>query len=303
MEKAKRGGMLQKPAIMESNRLIIFVHLPKTAGSTLRYVIERQYEASAIVKLYESDFGEEVEAIPPRQLERCCVIMGHFYFGVHAFLSKPFTYVTLLRDPVERVISHYYYARLEPAHYFHAAARKLRLQEFVEYCSRCSSESGTSLGYCSDNDQTRQLAGRCGVPSCGTSSAELLSIAKKNLAKYFSIVGIAEEFDRSLMLMKRILGWSNPFYTKQNVSRVRGCKEDLSPETLSIIEAYNALDIELYRYAKQVFEAEIRSRGKSFEREVQKFQRLNGIYGWTRVLLSNTRKGPEAQNLADLSAL
>ena len=121
---------------MESNPLIIFLHLPKTAGSTLRYVIERQYDASAIVSLYESDFGEEVGTIPSRQLEGCCVIMGHFYFGVHTFLSRPSTYITLLRDPVERVISHYYYARRAPAHYFHDAARKLRLQEFVEYCKQ-----------------------------------------------------------------------------------------------------------------------------------------------------------------------
>jgi hypothetical protein len=286
--------MLQTSAVTESKRLIIFVHLPRTAGTTLRYIIERQYDSSGIVNLYESEFGEEVAAIPSRQLDRCYVIMGHFYFGLHTLLPKPSTYITLLRDPVERVISHYYYAGQAPAHYFHDAARKLSLKEFVEYCSRCSNESGASLGYCSDNDQTRQLAGRCGVPSCGRSSEELLSIAKKNLGECFAVVGIAEEFDRSLILMKRILGWSNPFYTKQNVTRRRAGKEDFAPEALKIIEAYNALDMELYRYGTNLFHENIRAQGRSFEDELQRFKRLNRAYKSLHVLPSAMRKGTEA---------
>jgi len=279
----------------QSQRLIIFLHLPRTAGSTLRHIIERQYDPSSILNLYGSDFGEEVAAIPPTQMDRLCVVMGHFYFGVHTFLSKPFTYITLLRDPIERIISHYYYAQRAPSHYFYHAARKLSLKEFVEYCSRSSNESGTSLGYCSDNDQTRQLAGRCGVPSFGTSSDEMLSIAKRNLGE-FAMFGTAEEFDRSLILIKRILGWRNPFYTKQNVSRRRARKEDFAPETLRIIEAYNPLDIELYRYAKQLFEEKIRSQGASFERELQRFKTLNSAYSCFRVLLSAARRGTETES-------
>ena len=109
----------------------------------------------------------------------------------------------------------------------------------------------------------------------------------------FAVVGIAEEFDRSLILIKRILGWRNPFYTKQNVSRGRALKEDLAPETLRVIEAYNALDIELYRYAKQLFEENIRSQGPSFEKELQAFRMLNDTYRWLNVLLSAARRGVE----------
>ena len=105
-----------------------------------------------------------------------------------------------------------------------------------------------------DNDQTRLLAGKYGAPNSETCSYdELLSIAKENLAKYFAVVGITEEFDRSLILMKRILGWRNPFYMRRNVTRARPRKREISQETLRAIEANNKLDLELYRYAKKLF--------------------------------------------------
>jgi hypothetical protein len=47
----------------------------------------------------------------------------------------------------------------------------------------------------------------------------MLDIAKRNLASHFAVIGITEEFDRSLILMKRRLAWRHPFYTSQNVSR------------------------------------------------------------------------------------
>jgi hypothetical protein len=74
-----------------------------------------------------------------------------------------------------------------------------------------------------------------------------LNIAKKNLADHFAVVGITEEFDRSLILISRLLGWSHPFYTKQNVTRRHPHKEELPRETLRVLQAYNELDLELYR--------------------------------------------------------
>jgi hypothetical protein len=140
---------------VDAQVLIIFLHVPRTAGTTLRQILERQYAPGSILHLYESDFGEELASIPPSQPDSPRVVMGHFYFGAHAFVPKPSSYITLLRDPVERVISHYYYARQAPTHYFHDSARRLGLKEYVEYTGRMSNEAGVALGYCSDNDQTR----------------------------------------------------------------------------------------------------------------------------------------------------
>ena len=78
-----------------SQPLVVFQHLPKTAGSTLRGIIHRQYGSSRILPLYASSFGEELAAIPPSQMDRLGAVMGHFYFGAHTFLSKPYIYITI----------------------------------------------------------------------------------------------------------------------------------------------------------------------------------------------------------------
>jgi hypothetical protein len=94
--------------------MLIFLHLPKTARSALRGIIQRQYGSSSILPLDESSFGEELAAIPPSQMDRLRAVMGHFFFGAHTFLSKPSIYITVLRDPLDRVISRYYFVRRSP---------------------------------------------------------------------------------------------------------------------------------------------------------------------------------------------
>lgn len=259
--------------------LIIFLHLPKTAGSTLARIIESQYDANNILYLYESMLGEELAVSSPSQLNNLRIVMGHLYFGAHTFLSSPSTYITMLRDPVDRVISHYYFVRRDPSHYLYDSARKLSLKEYVESCNRQEP----------NNDQTRLLAGKRDESRFGICSDEMLDIAKGHLADYFTVVGITEEFDRSLILMKRNLGWRNPFYINQNVSQNRPRKEGIPFETLRVIQAYNELDIELYRFARDLFESQIRSQGPSFIKELDRFRKLNNIFGRVLPLLSFAR--------------
>src|SRR4030095_15973884 len=126
--------------------------------------------------------------------------MGHLYFGAHAFLSQPCTYLTMLRDPVDRVISHYNYVRHQPSHYLYHEACRMSLRDYVEFCGRQEP----------NNDQTRLLAGERNVPNFGQCSEEMLNIAKRNLADHFAVVGLTEEFDRSLIIMKRVFKWRDP---------------------------------------------------------------------------------------------
>ncbi len=270
---------------VQAQPLIIFLHLPKTAGMTLARIIERQYDASSVLPLYESSWGEELAAIPRREMDRLRVVMGHMYFGAHAFVDRPSTYVTVLRDPVDRVISHYYFVRRDPSHYLYESAHKMSLKEYVEFCNRQEP----------NNDQTRLLAGKCNECSFGLCSDEMLGIAKRNLAEYFAVVGITEEFDRSLILMKHTLGWHTPFYAKQNVSQDRLRKQDIPLETLRAIQAYNELDIDLYGYAKDLNQKQIRSQGPSFEDELQRFKKLNGSSGRLRTLLSVVKETTAAK--------
>jgi hypothetical protein len=75
--------------------------------------------------------------------------------------------------------------------------------------------------------------------------------AKKNLRRFFTVVGITEMFDESLSLMKNKLNWNDISYLKVLLNKQRPAKEDLSPDILAKIKSKNELDFKLYYWARQ----------------------------------------------------
>ncbi len=254
--------------------LLIFLHLPKTAGSTLARVIERQYPAAAVLSLYDSATGEELRCVPEDRMRRVRVVMGHFYFGAHRFASRPARYVTVLRDPIERVISHYYYVRRDFTHYLHGVAQELSLADYVRSCNLAEP----------NNDQTRLLCGEYQGAIPTTCIEAMLPVAKANLREHCAVVGLTEDFDRSLLLIKRWLGWKYPFYERQNVTSGRPRRADLPADTLRVLQEYNRLDIELYAYARALFQEQVSREGAWFERQLRAFKQLNAVFDTLRSL-------------------
>ncbi len=249
--------------------VIIFQHIPKTAGTTLRYIIQYQFPPSSICELYGSS-GPHVERInklknlSESQRKKIKIINTHLGFGLHKFMSQPYTYITFLREPIERVISMYYYYQKTKNPIF----QHLSLQEFVQTYGAVQNGMTKNLSGVTLKRQLLQPKDKDKVPF----SEENLDIAKKNLQTHFKLVGISEKFDESLMLLKRILGWKIPLHDKSNVSKRA---RDIPQETLSLIEKLNQFDLQLYEYAKLVFEELINQQDNSFKKEVEEFKQAN----------------------------
>lgn len=273
--------MTQLTKSAEQDRSIIFLHVPKAAGSTLNKILERQYEKKSIFFIengsHIKEFIAEFKRLPEARKREIKVFQGHIKFGLHERLPQPSTYITIIREPVERIISHYYYVLRTPRHYLYdeVTSKNMSLKDYV--CSRITTEL--------DNAQTRILSGVESV-GFGECSTENLESAKKNLQEHFSVVGLTERFDETLLLLKRALKWKNPFYIKQNVTKNRLLKEDISKDTLNIIEKYNELDIELYRYVEEMFNEAINKSAYLTEIELKQFKLLNQIYSKTYPLYS-----------------
>ena len=105
----------------------------------------------------------------------------------------------------------YYYILRSPLHYLHdrVVGSKWTLRAFAE--SRASLEI--------DNHMVRMLASAPGeshgtqVP-IGAVSQPMLDVARRHLIDYFSVVGIMEEFDKSLALMNRTYGGTSKRMTR-----------------------------------------------------------------------------------------
>ena len=113
---------------------VIFLHIHKAAGTTLHRIIERQYPPDQIWSFDERHDFEAFRALSEAQKEEIRMLRGHMIFGLHEFMPRPCIYVTLLRDPVERVLSFYNYIRRNPHHYHSEmiVSQGLTLQQFLE---------------------------------------------------------------------------------------------------------------------------------------------------------------------------
>jgi hypothetical protein len=251
---------------------IIFTHVPRSAGTTLITILERQYRPDQQFYFYVREkFGtthealEEFMQLPEKKRSRLKVLQGHMSFGLHRYYDR-YTYIALFRDPVERVVSYYYYIIKQPGHYLHniVLANRMGLEEFVK--------AGLSTEF--DNLQTRQISGVEGV-SYGKCTGKMLEIAKLNLVRQYTIAGLTERFDETVMLMKQHFGWNYPLYSRRNVQKNKPVKDKIPESTVKLIEQTNALDVELYRFAKKKFERLLSEQDESFHKELNKLKKYN----------------------------
>ena len=258
--------MTSASAIGSAEPLLIFLHNLKTGGTTLRTIVQRQYPVDAVhtVGGRPEEFGGP-KHVGQIELDKTRVVQGHIPFGLHEALPGQSSYITMLRDPVERMISLYYFTLHSPERAIHRESgdHLASLEEFVS--------SGALLE--TDNGQTRRLSGL--RPSFGQCSAEMLERAKENVRAYFSVVGLSERFDESLLLMKRLFGWTSIFYLREKATRRRPNKADLPDRVIRTVLEYNQLDRQLYRFAGELLDQALADQGDDLASELQAFTRLN----------------------------
>lgn len=283
----------------EPEKLICFLHIPKAAGSTLSQILRRQYGAARVLDSYPATFRKKIHgktglesaryrydyfaALPEGIKRETAVFMGHEGFGFHQALGRPSTHITILRHPVDRVLSHYYYVRRNRENHLHktVADGQMSLAEFV------TSDISREV----DNGQTKFLAGlETPYLVAGEYGDEILEAARHNLRAHFAVVGLTERFDESLILLKRTLGWQQwPFYVPANVTQKRPHRQHVDTETTNLICEANQLDLALYHFAQAQFEARLQQQDGSFQKELATFQRLNKAYALWRNSISMVR--------------
>ena len=286
--------------------LPIFIHIPKTAGNTLRYALRRLYGREAffgtlwgpemppdphlmltadiphLMPWYKKRiqpgqpwYPEELrlaaarfESLPAERRARIQLIRGHMTYGLHAYLSRPTAYFTLLRHPADHVLSWFYFSTsLRPP----LPELYDRVKERV-----------------APNPQTWILAGPH-LESDSLSTSEMLARAKQNL-RACAAVGLTERFDDSLVLFRKAFGWRWPFYTRRNTNRTRPRREAVPPEIWQRIEADHPLDMALYAEARGLFEARVAAYGPAWGRDRLAFRALNTAWRYGQRIKRRVRR-------------
>lgn len=131
--------------------LFCFLHIQKTAGTTARSVFRRMF-GNLVYYTTAPQLREQPAWRRPGFYDKYLLIGGHVPFG-HEFLQSPHIerrriFLSLWRDPVARVVSHYDYIRRMPKHWLYDELSKMSLLEAFEKSERFNRESvGRQLVY------------------------------------------------------------------------------------------------------------------------------------------------------------
>lgn len=244
--------------------LLAFVHIEKSAGSTLKWILGRNFglrycEVRTLSKASRKTFSA-------RDL-RLHLLLNPFISCVAGHSVKPWSdlekvggvdYITILRNPVQRYISYYSYGG--------GPLRAAWPFSFDEYLEKPNHR----------NFQTRKIV--------GTEDADE---AKRVLSERFLSVGVAEDFDSFLVLLKRRLALHelDIRYIRQNVQSRTG-RSAFEEKYKDQIIANNEADLALYRFVKhELLPAEKSDYGEDFEKDLSRFTSSNtaGTFSETEV--------------------
>ena len=241
--------------------IYIVFHIYKTAGQSLRSNFEKNFRDDEWLPMYAYPIGLDKAMSPAnpgwdaervydyvakRATSRTRCIFGHMaYFGVHNLVDSDVDplYITFLRDPVERIISFYYHLRNQSPNVWggEIVERNWSIEEWLD--------KSRLLAKC--NGQLRQLL--LGTYDEVLTERELtrehLEEGKRRLREFW-YVGLTETFREDSHYLYGKLGFSR--FHPQAVVNPTPDKKEVSPKTREYIAERNALDIELYQFAKKL---------------------------------------------------
>lgn len=252
------------------NDRYFFLHIPKTAGTTLNTVLDENFGTDTIFDVYTDEQRLRLRDTTYEELIRYRLVRGHVFITNFADILDgpiPFKVFTFLRDPVERVVSEYHFLKNWP---------KSHLYRYLN-------ENDISLSlYVTSNAPELRMRGRnCMVNSLSgvglASIDEGLDMAWHHLKDRFAFYGLLERFDESLLMLAKHLDLRRCLYERHNV-RGSTVRYPVSPEEAVLIREHNQADIALYDLACTEYERRVLIMGDFFQKELTLFKTINGKF-------------------------
>lgn len=216
---------------------LVFVHIGKTAGTSLRAILSNAFGAGACSEAFVQSYMTEAEA---RAYGAFPVICGHISRADQLRWFPDRSTMTILREPIDRCLSFIHYVRsLVPQSVAVARdARDLPVFEFIQ-----TEEAQRNL----HNTMVRQLGGHLLDPP--NDFAAQFQRANEALRGAFW-VGYHDSLESDVARLGRLLGRDLKM-RRDNITPGRPRIDDEDPALIDRLRAMNEYDLQLWSWAKQ----------------------------------------------------
>jgi hypothetical protein len=257
--------------------VLVVYHIQKTAGTSLRRVVRANLPPSEVEigadlqKLrYRPDellawHREWYRSLADERRAGLCCVMSHSAGYLLPALDRPTEALVLVREPLDRILSFYYYKRRrtgEPS-WSKRTEDFFTLEQVYELGERGRAQLPRPARLESwdqfFNWQSRSLLSVFHDVSAlpysdgPTPDAELWRERLRELVENVFYAGVQDRFAEYMQLLSRRLGWK-PSVPTSKVNERRPPASELSPALRERIVAYNWLDVELHELCRRVQE-------------------------------------------------
>lgn len=234
---------------------LFFMHVPKTAGVSMRLYLRNQYSSADILA---EDWWSLLEN--RENIKRSKLALGHFPYNLRSILPDGTRMLTIVRDPVQRTLSALKHLMRDPSfHPDHVLTKGLTLAEVIRNKRLMSNQRNVLASYlCAskppsavfDYLQAAAAAGRGRVQPRELEAPPTLPLAMERLHT-IDFIGTTDRLVDVASQMSEVMKFHpTTHFPLFNEDPTPTRSTDLNESDLAILQEYNDLDIPLFAYAK-----------------------------------------------------
>ena len=239
-----------------------FLHVPKVGGTSFYSFVCSFFSEDEIVPV--ETHPNRFEDVSKRTLDRYRLLTGNMLDPLLFQKDSGYHLLTMMRNPVDRLYSAFRYLnsgqslvvdRLPLTDEARMKSANAKGLSFIEWLRVPETAPGANL----HNRFTKRLNAPTytnRILDRSQTESELQK-AKKILRENFTFVGLTEQYKKSKELFCRSFGIPSAFALHEerlNKNLIRRRSSDITEEIVEIIERDHWADVELYRFAQDLFE-------------------------------------------------
>jgi hypothetical protein len=226
---------------------LFFMHIPKTAGSSVAKYLRHRYAGLAIYEQDKDNYPAAVTSefvnLPEAQRHSYHLVRGHMLYQTRDAMPADTLMLTFLREPVACCLSGYYHVLRRANHPLKALYTQFSLRELLHQ------PKFTMLAlhrYLLPVDIYQKPPPLLAVDAAQKAQARerLQSIA---------VVGVTEQSEQSFELLNHVMGWPDAKLPQVNIKPPSQPTETLTSAEMDALHSCLAPDIELYEFGKRLF--------------------------------------------------